>query len=174
MSQPSAETKPIKLIPYLTILFTAGQRQASAKEFHDTMAITGRVRRPLDDVDIVCRASDSAGALGKPKSPVVLVVGCVRKVPRVRRGRSGRDRSSTRSWCRNASTSICNATRERTELRTVSKSETRTDIIREKRIQETHYINDDNKCGIFARHSRIGQFRTDRSGEVETRQHRLC
>ena len=48
---------------------------------------------------------------------------------RVKRIRSDRDRSGTRNWCRNASTSSGNAARERTDDRIVKSKETRTDIV---------------------------------------------
>jgi len=54
---------------------------------------------------------------------------------RASRTRCGRDRFSTCSWCRNVTTSRYNAARERTQLRAVSRSDTRTDIIGEKRIR---------------------------------------
>jgi hypothetical protein len=51
------------------------------------------------------------------------------------RNRRGRERCSTCSWCRKASTSSWSAARERAHVRRVRRSETSTDIIAQKRIQ---------------------------------------
>jgi len=69
------------------------------------------------------------------------------------RTRRGRVRSSTCSWCRNASTSSWSTAREHAHVRRVRRNETSTEIIAKSVPIVGRNINWRNKNGLFSNHS---------------------
>src|SRR5437879_1377017 len=80
------------------------------------------------------------------------------------RNRRDRDRFSTCSWCRKASTSSCSAARDRRPLRTVRSSETRTQSSARSVSRQDPNINGGNTYEVFSSHSHEFATRADIQG----------